>query len=243
MISKHSTLIAEKMRGSSDKKPSLVTAEVELVNFSDTYAAIHCSCSIANPTKVVLRLVKTLDAILMCKTSSTLLESFATLCEHNTWEEKWLTRRPTRDVKAYLLLTFAWKSQHTSTLVQKKDFTKVGRGGHNFMICYDGLPKSILCGNLRSYTSRTWFFLFFCGRIVRIVRIVQGQGLKGRQLVHHKERNTGRAFKHFPLQEISNFCLRRPSSNGRQIRDHFSAFYSRLFREGRPAEKVPPEWK
>ena len=53
------------------------------------------------------------------------------------------------------------------------------------------LTKSFpeLCGNLGSYASRTWFF-FFCG-------VVQGQGLKGRQLIHHKESNTGSAFKRF----------------------------------------------
>ena len=80
----------------------------------------------------------------------------------------------------------------------------------------------IICGNLRSYASgRTWFF-FFCG-------VVQGQSLKGRQLIHHKESNTGPAFKHF-LQNIYNSL--RSFARGSQvamahksIKDQFSAFF------------------
>ena len=90
----------------------------------------------------------------------------------------------------------------------------------------------IICGILRSYTGgRTWFF-FFCG-------IVQGQGLKGRQLIHHKESNTGAVFKHF---FICNFLWSfawggQVSMAHKSIRDQCFAFLFSAF------PRISGRWK
>ena len=73
---------------------------------------------------------------------------------------------------------------------QKNPFIFIFSICSHIMVIGDMMQMVMVMTMVMMMMMMTCIFLFSCG-------IVQGQGLKGRQLIHHKESNASTAFNHF----------------------------------------------